>query len=308
MASAKHKEKKVLLIVAIAFLVLVVFGIFFTIILTVFSGGEFNQFEKKLAVIPIKQPIFMSGSEFGGNFGALEIVEKIELAANDPNIAAIFFDIDSPGGEPVATHQIVEKIREVEKPTISYIGSTGTSAAYWIAASTDYIVADPFSVTASIGAISIFPNIGQFLEDNGIEVTIIKSGKLKASPNFFEEVDDDQKKLIKGFVDEAFKQFKADVLFFREGKIDAFEFEELTDGRIISGSRALELNLVDELLTREKAILKAGEIAGIKGKPALKVFGPKQVSFFELLTASGKAFANGFKSSFDLSNSFSIRT
>ena len=147
------------------------------------------------------------------------MVEKINEAENDPSVGAIFFDIDSGGGEIAATHQVVEKIRETKKPTISYIGSVGASGAYYIASATDYIIADPFSVTGSIGALWMLPNVKQLFDDFGVKFEVVRSGELKALPNPFEEITPAQKELIEGMVLESFAQFKSDVLEFREGKV-----------------------------------------------------------------------------------------
>lgn len=296
MANSTDKDKKVLLIIVIGVIAFIVLALVLSLAFLGVPG-----LGKQLAVIPVKGTITMEGDDFSGSFGALELVEKIEEAENDPSVAAIFFDIDSPGGEIVATHQVVEKIRETKKPSIAYIGSVGASGGYYIAAATDHVIADPFSVTGSIGAIWMIPNIKELLDDFGVTFNVVRSGDLKALPNPFEEMTAEQKALLEQMVKESFEQFKSDIELFRKDKIVEPEFETITDGRIISGKQALELNLVDELLTRDKAILRAGEIAGIKGKPVLKEFNQKNVSFFDLLTASGKAFASGFKNSFEVS-------
>jgi len=109
-------------------------------------------------------------------------------------------------------------------------------------------------------------------------------------------------------VSESFEQFKSDVLEFRGDKVSPQSLSQITDGRIISGKQALELKLVDQLLTREKAIQKAAEIAGIKGKPAIKEFGAKRFSFFDIFAQSGKAFADGFKESLGFSFSPNIKS
>lgn len=299
------KGKKALLIVAVAIVVLA--ALFFLLFLAS-SQTDFGGFEKKLAVIPIKGEIIMDSQDFSQSAGALELVKQIDDAENDPSVSAIFFDIDSPGGEIVATHQVVEKIRETKKPTISYIGSVGASGAYYIASATDYVIADPFSVTGSIGALWMLPNVKKLLEDFGVKMDVIRSGDLKALPNPFEEISPEQKQLISAMVSESFEQFKSDVLEFRGNKVSSQSLGKITDGRIISGKQALELKLVDQLLTREKAIQKAAQIAGIKGKPALKEFGQRRFSLFDIFAQSGKAFADGIKNSLEFSGTQAIRS
>src|SRR3989344_1210085 len=175
MGKSDDKGKKALLIVAVAIARLM--ALFFLLFLAI-SQIEIGGFEKKLAVIPVKGDIVMDSSDFSQSAGALELVAQIDEAENDPSISAIFFDIDSGGGEIVATHQVVEKIRETKKPTISYIGSVGTSGAYYVAAATDYVIADPFSVTGSIGALWMLPNVKKLLDDFGVKMDVVRSGDL----------------------------------------------------------------------------------------------------------------------------------
>ncbi|MEK6941733.1 MAG: signal peptide peptidase SppA [archaeon] len=305
MGKSEDKGKKALLIVAVAFVVLAALS--FMLFLAV-AQTDFGGFEKKLAVIQVKGDIVMDSTDFSQSAGALGLVQQIDDADNDGSVSAIFFDIDSGGGEIVATHQVVEKIRETKKPTISYIGSVGASGAYYIAAATDYVIADPFSVTGSIGALWMLPNVKKLLDDFGVKMDVVRSGGLKALPNPFEEISPEQKQLISGMVSESFEQFKSDVLEFRGGKVSPQSLSQITDGRIISGKQALEMKLVDQLLTREKAIKKAAEIAGIKGKPALKEFGAKRISLFDIFAQSGHAFADGIKSSLEFSGTQAIRS
>ncbi|MBI2598209.1 MAG: S49 family peptidase, partial [Candidatus Diapherotrites archaeon] len=152
------------------------------------------------------------------------------------------------------------------------------------------------------------PNVKELLDEFGVKFGIIRSGNLKALPNPFEELDEEQKKIVEEMVQESFLQFKADILSFREGKISLAELEKISDGRILSGKEALKLHLVDGLLSRDKAILRAGEIMGVLGKPSIKEYSPKGISLFDLLAASGRAFASGFKSSFDFSTAPSFQS
>ena len=175
MGKLDDKGKKALLIVAVAIVLLA--ALFFLLFLA-FAQTDFGGFEKKLAVIPVKGGIVMDSTDFSQSVGALELVKQIDDAETDLAISAIFFDIDSGGGEIVATHQVVEKIRETKKPTISYIGSVGASGAYYIAAATDYVIADPFSVTGSIGALWMLPNIKKLLDDFGVRMDVVRSGDL----------------------------------------------------------------------------------------------------------------------------------
>lgn len=284
--------KKILLVGIISVVILVVLALILSFLI---SGVPLFAFANKVAVIPIKGEITNSGSGFIDYLTAEEIVERMEKAGNDPTIGAILFDIDCPGGSVVATKQIVYKIREIDKPTISYIGEMGTSGAYYVAAATDYIVADADSITGSIGVISIVPNIEELLEKVGIKVKVLKEGKLKSMADPFNEMTAEEEGLLQKILQDAFGGFKSDVLLFRKDKIDEETFNRVADGRILSGRQALEANLIDETGTKEKAISKAAELAGIEGKPSLKYYPKRRLSLLDLLTSAGYSFASGFK-------------
>jgi len=298
--------KTILLIVA----VILVFLIGSAVVLSLFtiSAPSSSYFNKKVAVIPIKGEIVMERSSFSPEFGALAIVEKLEEADADPSVGVIFLDIDSPGGSVVATKQIVYKIRELNKPSVAYIGEAGASGAYYVAAATDYVIADSGSIVGSIGVISIIPNIEKLLENWGVEVEVLTEGKFKGSGSIFESLSEEEKALFLNIMEEVFVEFKEDILEFRQGKLQREKFEEIADGRILSGKQALEAKLVDELLPREQAIEKAARLAGIEGKPSVTTYYKEEPSIFDLFFVGGKAFAEGFKESISDAGSASIKT
>ncbi len=282
--------KKALIIAGLTLLLVI-----FLVLLLAFYAGDSSGFEKKVAVIPLKGEISMSYGGYSEGFSALELVEKLDEAQNDPSIGVIFLDIDSPGGSVVATKQIVYKVLEVKKtkPVVSYIGEVGASGAYYVAASSDYIITDADSITGSIGVISIVPNIEELLTKIGVKVNIVKAGEYKAIGSIFEELKPQERELLETLIMETFEGFKSDVLSFRKDKLNKIQFEKVADGRIISGRQALSLKLVDELLPREKAIEKAAQIGGISGEPSIKNYQKPAPTLFDLFSISGQAFGFG---------------
>ncbi|PIN84656.1 MAG: signal peptide peptidase SppA [Candidatus Diapherotrites archaeon CG11_big_fil_rev_8_21_14_0_20_37_9] len=250
-----------------------------------------------VGVIPLKGEISNqgSGSIFEQSYTANDIVDLIDDAENDSSVGVIFLDIDSPGGEVVASKQIVYKLRSVEKPTFAYIGSVGASGAYYVAAATDYIVADEDSITGSIGVISTVMNFEELFDNLGIKVTLIKEGKFKAIGSPFKEFTKEEQKLIQDILQETAIGFKADVFEFRKDKMERSELDAVADGRIMSGRQALKSHLVDELLTKEEALQKAAELNNLKNSHIV-YFGLKEPGFFDLIFASGSAFGQGFMS------------
>ena len=286
----------------IAFLIIAITALAF-IVLPFYDGFAASG----IAVIPIKGEITnVSGGAFDSTLTALDVVELIEDAENNPSVAAIFLDIDSPGGEVVASKQIVYKVRSSSKPVYSYINSLGTSGAYYIAASTDYIMADEDSITGSIGVISIFFNFQELLDELGIKVNIVKEGEFKAIGSPFKDLSEEEKEIIQTLLKDVHEGFKDDVLEFRNGKLTRGELERLADGRIMSGRQAFQSNLVDELMSRDEAIVKAAELAGITDHILIH-YGKEKIGLGDLIFASGKAFGQGMMSSFRIGDSVQIR-
>ncbi|HZX34502.1 MAG TPA: signal peptide peptidase SppA [archaeon] len=289
----ENKSNRQLLIAFVAIGTLALIALVFVLLfsaLPAFGGNE-------IAVIPLKGEITNQKDFFSDSLTADEIVGLIDKADKDPSVGAILIDIDSPGGEVFASKQIVFKLREAKKPTFSYIESVGASGAYYVAAATDYIMADEDSLTGSIGAVWVLNDFQKLFDNLGIKVTILKDGKFKAIGSPFKELTDEEEQMLQSIISQTAQGFKQDVLEFREGKLSAAEFNAVADGRILTGKQALEKNLVDELLhTKEKSFERVAEIAGIKDH-AVVYFGSGEKSFFSIFFESGKAFGAGFVSS-----------
>ncbi len=253
-------------------------------------------FEKSIAVIPVKGEIFSSTGGYSSSYTAEELVAIIDDAGNDPTIGVIFLDIDSPGGGVVATKQIVAKIRQVDKPVIAYIGDVGASGGYYIAAAADEIIADEDSLTGSIGVISMVYEMVELLDNLGVKVTTITAGKNKDIGSPFSELTEGQRNMLQEIVNQALEGFKEDIIEFRGNKLDMEVFDELTDGRILSGRQALEAGLIDDVGTKEYAFEKAAELGGITGEPILEIYGKQGLTLFDVFTQAGSSFGDGISS------------
>lgn len=246
-----------------------------------------------VAIVPLKGEIVSSMDSFDA-VGAGAVVQLIEDAEGNPAVGAILMDIDSPGGEVVASKQIVYRIRESKKPVYSYIGSVGASGAYYVAASTQYIMADRDSITASIGVISEIPNLEGLLEKIGVKVNVLKEGEHKDIGSPFREITEDEDKIFKSILGQINEGFKNDVLEFRQGRITRQRLDDVADGRILTGKQAYENNLVDELVTtKKKAIERAGQLAGIEN-PYPIPYEKASLSVFDFLFLAGEEFGSGF--------------
>ncbi|MDO8625497.1 MAG: signal peptide peptidase SppA [Candidatus Diapherotrites archaeon] len=269
--------------------------LFVLIVLAFAALGNTASFGNTIQMIPVKGEIGSTAS--AGNFSADELVDEIQKADEDVHIRAIVLDIDSPGGTIVSTKQVVAQIRDTKKPIVSYIGEEGASGAYYAAAATDYIVADEDSITASIGVISLFPDVNGLLDKLGIKMNILTEGKNKAIGNPFEDLKPEHRAMLQQLLFDAFSHFKRDIREFRGDKLDPARFEQIADGRVLSGTQALAAGLVDELGTKKRAIQKAADLAGIQGEPQIEKAEKKIPPLLDLFSNAGYSFGSGFRES-----------
>ncbi|MBI4210756.1 MAG: signal peptide peptidase SppA [Candidatus Diapherotrites archaeon] len=288
---------RILLVAAAGFVVFIAVALLFIFAAGKLFDGSFadgKYVPSGIAVIPLKGEISSSGS--ADTLSANEVIRLIDDAEANSGVGAILLDIDSPGGEVVASKQIVYRVRESKKPVYSYINSMGASGAYYVAASTRHIMADEDSLTGSIGVISEVVNIEGFMEKIGVKVTTLKEGSLKDTGSPFTEFTPEHRELLEGIILQAYQNFKYNVLEFRAGKITSKELDAVADGRILTGSQAYEHHLIDEITTRKRAIDRAGELAGIRN-PEIISYEEEKFSLYSVLFSSGKAFGAGIVSS-----------
>ena len=291
----QENNKKLVVIAGAIVLVIIALLAVLLVFASLFPGPGFGN---EVGVIPIKGTISLEKDSCSQSMDALAVVEKIDEASKDPTVKVIFLDIDSGGGSIVATKQIVNKVRNTDKPVVAYIGEVGASGAYYVAAASDYIIADADSITGSIGVIWVSLDVNKLLDDFGIKPIVMKKGTYKDIGSMYREMTDDEKKLLQTMIDDSFTQFRGDVYEFRKDKgLELSKLDSVADGRIISGRQAFQLKLVDELSSREAAIKKAAQIGGIKGEPVVKSYENKAISLADLFFTSGQSFAKGFSSS-----------
>lgn len=257
------------------------------------------SFGDTVRVIPVHGEISSDGfSARTDELSSQEVVDALKDAEDDASVAAVVLDIQSPGGSIVATKQVVAQLQRMQKPVVSWIGDIGASGAYYIAAASDVVMADSDSITGSIGVIGMFVNIEGLLEKIGVKATILREGKFKAIGSPFKELTPQEEELLQTLLHDAFLNFKQDIQSFRNDKLDESGFERVTDGRILSGSQAQKVGLVDELGTREDAIQKAAELGGISGEPFVDVFAKPAPSLLDFFWSAGVSFGSGFKTGF----------
>lgn len=228
--------------------------------------------------------VILSGSPpvspFSSTAGAYsdQIVEYLKQAQEDRSVKAIVLRVNSPGGSVVASDEIYQQMLKVDKPIVVSMGELAASGGYYISAPADLIMANPATLTGSIGVITQVPNLEELMQKIGVEVVVIKSGAHKDEGSPFREMTEEEKAIWQTIIDEAYGQFVSIVAKGRE--LPEEKVRELADGRVYTGQQALALGLVDELGNLPEAIDRAAELGGIKGKPRLVEY-RRPLSFFE---------------------------
>ncbi len=253
----------------IILIVLLVGGIMLITVLSRIPVGE------RIAVLTIEGVILNS----------LPVVKKIDRLANDPSVKALVIRVDSPGGSVGASQEIyraIEKFKERGKPVVVSMGNVAASGGYYISAPADVIFANPGTITGSIGVIIQYVGYKELLSKIGIKTEAIKTGKYKDTLSPFKDLTKEEKEYLKKLITDSYEQFIDAILKYRKDRITEEELRKVADGRVMTGLKAKEIGLVDEIGNIKDAIEKASELAGIVGKPRV-FFVEEKKSFLKKL-------------------------
>lgn len=222
--------------------------------------------EDRIALIRVEGVILDSQATVG----------ELKRFGENPSVKAIVLRIDSPGGGVVPSQEIHDAVKRVRaksnKAVIASMGSVAASGGYYIAAATDRIVANPGTLTGSIGVIMETANVEGLLQKIGVEGVVIKSGKFKDVGSPLRKMSDEERSLMQMVMDDVHKQFIEAVAAGRA--LEVADVQALADGRIYTGRQAKDARLVDELGNLEDAIQLAADVVGIEGEP--KVVEPRR--------------------------------
>lgn len=234
----------------------------------------------------------MKSMSYGGNIGVIEIenvitsskhvVRDLKNFGEDPSIKAILIRVDSPGGGVAASQEIYEQVKKVKakKTVVVSMGAVAASGGYYVSLPADIIVANPGTITGSIGVIMEFPVFKDLLDKIGIEFEVIKSREHKDIGSPFRKMSEKEKRLLGDVVMDVYEQFVEATAQARDLSKDSVL--KFADGRILTGRQAKEAGLIDTLGSFEDALKIAGDLVGIK-KPLL-VYPPKHISFIDFFT------------------------
>lgn len=218
-----------------------------------------------VAIIPLHGEItYGSIGIIGGSVITPEIIKKaITKAETDNSICSILLDVNSPGGSPVASEEIMDMIKECKKPVVVWISDVGASGAYLAASSADKIVASPSSMVGSIGVIMELTDLSQYYQMNGVHKYSIKAGQYKDMGADYRSLTPDENKMLQGLVDQDYNHFITIVSNNRH--LDKNYTRSIAEGKIYTGIQAKELKLVDDIGGKSHALDIAAKLGGIKG-------------------------------------------
>jgi len=196
-----------------------------------------------------------------------ELMETIVDFRDDDSVKAIVLRINSPGGAVGPAQEVYEEIKKAAKvkPVVVSMGSVAASGGYYVAVPAQRILANPGTITGSIGVIMQFTNFEELLAKIGLKSEVVKSGSLKDIGSSTRPMTEQDRQVLQALIDDVHQQFMTAVAEGR--KMDLKKVKALADGRIFTGRQALQAGLVDELGNLQDAIAIAGKLGGIDGKP-----------------------------------------
>jgi protease-4 len=217
--------------------------------------------------------------------GSETIVEALDKALEDDWVRAVVFRVNSPGGSALASDMIwraTQRVKE-KKPIIASMGGVAGSGGYWISMGCNEIMAQPSTITGSIGVVSMLPDLSRTMKNKlGINVEVVARGPhaaemamLRDGPSPF------VKQLVTTMMEQVYREFLHKVAEGRHSNPELID--QVARGRVWTGRQAKEINLVDELGGLEDAIARACELANVERDAVHIVEYPKAPNFFEQL-------------------------
>ena len=209
--------------------------------------------------------------------GRDNVYAQLRRAESDPNVRAVVLRINSPGGSASASQALYDQIRRLRdggKKVVVHFADTAASGGYYVGAAGDRIVAQPTTITGSIGVIIVALDLRGLYEKIGIRERVIKSGPYKDILSTSRDLTREEEAILQKLVSDTLDQFVKVVV---EGRnLPEAEVRRIADGRIFSGSEARTLKLVDELGDTRRAVQLAAELAGLPDEPRVVLYEPER--------------------------------
>lgn len=232
--------------------------------------------KERIALIRIEGPILDSRAT----------VDELETYGDDPLVKAIVLRLDTPGGGVAPSQEIYNAVKRVRldkhKTVVASMGNVAASGGYYIAVASDRILANPGSLTGSIGVVMQLANLENLMNTIGVKNIVIKSGRYKDVGSPFRMMGEEDRQLLQSVLDDAHRQFIEAVAAGRS--LDAADVEALADGRIFTGQQAKDVLLVDDLGDLTDAVKLAADMSGLQSPPVVET--PRPYSFRDWIVGS----------------------
>lgn len=255
---------------------------------------EDHRSPAKIAVISVDGLIY-GGYVGTGYLSPVELIaHQLKRAREDPRVRAVILRINSPGGEVLAADEIARAVAEFQeksgKPVVAALEGLAASGGYYVAAPCRWIVANELTLTGSIGVIMRGYNFRGLLDKVGVRPQVFKSGRFKdmlSATKSEAEILPEETQMVQALVDETFRRFKQVVAEGRQraaqrndgqGRPLAEDWEQLADGRVLSGKQAHDAGFVDELGSFKAAVARARALANVASANLIRYQQPRGLS------------------------------
>ena len=221
----------------------------------------------------------------GHNIVANTVCKDLERLAKDDGVKAVVLRVNSPGGSAYASEQIWRSVMNIKakKPIVVSMGGYAASGGYYISCAANYIVAEPTTITGSIGIFGMFPDFSGLLTDKlGVKFDEVKTNKFATFGTVARPFNADEMSLLEKYIGRGYELFRKRVADGRKQSVE--QIEEIAQGRVWLGNDALKIKLVDEIGGLDKAIEKAAKLAKLDKYHATNY--PEEASWWESLMSS----------------------
>lgn len=234
---------------------------------TLVTGDNASSSSMKIALIRVDG--FIANTPMPAPFGMApnptdELVRRLDMASTDPLVRGVVVVVNSPGGTITGAESMYDEIvrfrERTGKPVVVSMGEVATSGGYYVALAGDHVYAHPTTLTASIGVLMQMFNISEGLSMIGIRARSLTSGANKAMASPLEPEVEAHYQILQGITDEFFERF-LDRVVERRASFDRDAHQWAIDGRVMSGARAHEIGLVDDLGGVRDAFARAKELS-----------------------------------------------
>lgn len=233
--------------------------------LVALSTGLMSSSSNEIAILYAAGDIVSDAYSVGSDaIVESELIREIRKLKKNKNVKAVVLRVNSPGGSAYSSDQIWKEMRDLTavKPVVVSMGDYAASGGYYISVPTSYIIAQPTTITGSIGIFGMIPNVSGLTDKLGVTFDVVKTNRFADMPTITRPMSAEEKDIMQVYVERGYKTFLSRCAYGRH-KLKPEQIERVAQGRVWSGVKALELGLVDELGGLQTAINKASELAAV---------------------------------------------